>query len=192
MQNNKVLVLTAMSNVGKDTVLNELVKKHNFRNFISHTSRPMRPNEVEGKEYFFLTKDEFLNKANNGHFVETRHYFTTVNGLRDVWYYGLSKAQVENRDKPCCVILDKLGAEEFAEYIGAENVVLIYLEVDKEIARQRNIKREDYDETEFERRWRSDSKSFKGIEELAHSSINTDRELKDIVEDVLNTYNYYN
>lgn len=181
-----------MSSVGKDTVLNELVSKHGFRNFVSHTTRPMRTNEIEGKEYFFIDREDFLNKATNGYFVETRHYFTTVNNKRDIWYYGLSKHQVDKRDKPCVCILDKQGAMEIAEYIGAENVVLIYLEVDKEIARQRNIKRMDYDETEFERRWKSDSKSFKGIEGLCHSTINTDRKLDDIIADILEVYNYYN
>jgi guanylate kinase len=192
MQNNKIIILSGLSNCGKDSILTELVKKYGFRSLISHTTRAKRPSEIEGREYFFISKEDFFEKDESGKFIETRHYFTRVNGKRDIFYYGLSKAQIENRDKPCVVILDKQGCEEFAEYIGAENVVLVYLEVDKEIARQRNIKRADYDETEFERRWKSDSKSFKGIEDLAHSSINTDRELKDIIEDVLNTYNYYN
>lgn len=189
---NKVLIISGLSNCSKDTTLNELVSKHGFKPFISHTTRAKRPNETEGKEYFFISKDDFFEKDKNGYFVETRHYFTSVNGQRDIFYYGLSKSQVDNRDKPCVVILDKLGSEEFAEYVGKENVVLVYLEVDKEIARQRNIKRMDYDKTEFERRWLSDSKSFKGIEELCHTSINTDRPIDDIVEDILSTYNYYN
>jgi len=192
MQNNKVLILSAMSSVGKDSVLTELVKKHGFRSLISHTTRAKRPSEIEGREYFFISKEDFFEKDESGNFIETRHYFTSVNGKRDIFYYGLSKAQVEKRDKPCVVILDKLGAEQFAEYIGAENVVLVYLEVDKEIARQRNIKRGDYDETEFERRFLADKKSFKGIEEISHSLVNTDRKLDEIVADVLEVYNYYN
>ena len=189
---NKVLIIAGLSCNGKDSVLTELVKKHNFRSLISHTTRAKRPSEIEGREYFFISKEDFFEKDKSGKFIETRHYFTSVNGKRDIFYYGLSKAQVEKRDKPCVVILDKLGAEQFAEYIGAENVVLVYLEVDKEIARQRNIKRGDYDETEFERRFRCDSKSFKGIEELSHAIINTDRKLDEIVVDVLEVYNYYN
>ena len=189
---NKVICLVGYQGSGKDSILNELVKKHGFRSYISHTSRPMRPNEAEGREYFFISKEDFLNKATNGYFIETRHYFTTVENKRSIWYYGLSKQQADKRDKPCAVILDKQGMLDFAKYVGEDNVVVIYLEVDEEIAKQRAIKRGGFDEAEWNRRQKSDKKSFKGIEELAHSSINTDRELKDIIEDVLNTYNYYN
>ena len=160
MQKNKVLILTGYQGCGKDSVLNELVKKHNYNSFVSHTTRPMRPNEIEGKEYFFIDREDFLNKATNGYFVETRHYFTTVNGKRDIWRYGLSKHQVNKRDKPCVCILDKLGTIEISEYLGKDNVVLIYLEVDEEIAKQRAIKRGGFDETEWNRRQKSDKKSF--------------------------------
>ena len=190
--NNKILILSAMSNAGKDTVLNELVSKYGFNSFISHTTRNKRPSETEGKEYFFISKEDFFEKDKSGQFVESRHYITTVNGLRDTFSYGLSKSQVDNRDRPCCVILDKQGSIDFANYIGVENVVLIYLEIDKEISRQRNIKRGDYDEIEFERRYKSDSKSFKGIEQISDAIINTDRLIDDIVDDVLQVYNYYN
>ena len=189
---NKVLIISGLSNTSKDTVLNELVKKFGFRSLVSHTTRPMRPNEVDGREYFFIDREDFLSKATNGYFVETRHYFTTVENKRSIWYYGLSKQQADKRDKPCAVILDKQGMIDFAKYVGEDNVVVIYLEVDEEIAKQRAIKRGGFDEAEWLRRNKDDKKSFKGIEDLAHSSINTDRELKDIIEDVLETYNYYN
>ena len=192
MNKNKTILLVGMSNCGKDSILNELVKKHNFVPLISTTSRPIRPSEIDGREYNFTTKNDFLNKAENGYFVETRTYFTTVNGLRDIYYYGLPKNQLEKTNKPTVLIVDKQGAEKFAEYVGEDNVVLIYLEVDKEIARQRNIKRGDYDEAEFERRFLADKKSIKGAENMAHVSINTDRQIEEILKDILECYNYYN
>ncbi len=189
---NKIIILAGLSCNGKDTVLNELISKHGFNSFISHTTRNKRPSETEGKEYFFISKEEFFEKDKSGQFVESRHYITTVNGLRDTFYYGLSKSQVDNRNKPCCVILDKQGSIDFANYIGIEDVVLIYLEIDKEISRQRNIKRGDYDEIEFERRYKSDSKSFKGIEQISDAIINTNQPVDEIVQQVLECYNYYN
>lgn len=189
---NKVICLVGYQGSGKDSILNELVKKHGFRSYISHTSRPMRPNEAEGREYFFISKEDFLNKATNGYFIETRHYFTTVENKRSIWYYGLSKQQADKSDKPCVVILDKQGMLDFAKYVGEDNVVVIYLEVDEEIAKQRAIKRGGFDEAEWNRRQKSDKKIFKGIEELSNTIINTDRKLDEIVADVLEVYNYYN
>ena len=189
---SKVLILVGYQGCGKDSVLTELVNKHNFNSYISHTSRPMRPNEVEGREYFFIDREDFLNKAENNYFVETRHYFTNVNGKRDIWYYGIGKHQVDKANKPSVIILDKQGSIDFAKYVGEDNVVLVYLELDEKIAKQRAILRGGFDEGEWNRRAKADKKSFKGIENMAHTSINTNRPLKDIIDDVLSTYEYYN
>ena len=192
---NKLLILSGYMASGKDSVLNELVKNKGFNKLISHTTRPMRPKETNGVEYFFIDKDKFFEMEGKEEFVETREYFTFIEKegkkLRDIWYYSLSKKGVNNRDKPTVVILDKQGGEDVIEYVGHENCVWIYLECDESVLRNRLNGRGDLEE-EVNRRLRDDKKSFKGIENCVHSVINTEMELERVVESVVDTYNYWN
>ena len=184
---NKILILSGYSNNGKSTVLDELVKKYNFRNIVSFTTRPIRKNEIEGKDYFFITKDKFHSMAEKNEFIGTRSYITKVEvdgkSMNDVWYYSLHKNQFKNTDKPSCVIVDKQGAEELIKYLGENSYVWIYLECEEDILKRRGLIRGDYEE-EIIRRIRSDKKNFKGIENVVHSTVNSDMPLKEVVKAV--------
>lgn len=55
-----LLVLSGASGVGKDTVLRELLKRNpNMVKLVTTNSRPKRPEEVEGVDYYFVTREEF-------------------------------------------------------------------------------------------------------------------------------------
>ena len=63
-----VFVLSSPSGVGKTTLTKKLAKNNtNFAISISHTTRKPRPNEINGKDYYFVNKEEFdsLIKGNN-------------------------------------------------------------------------------------------------------------------------------
>ena len=62
---NKILVLCSPSSCGKDYALNYLVSSHNYKPLISHTTRPIRPNEKNGRKYWHISMDEFQNSINN-------------------------------------------------------------------------------------------------------------------------------
>lgn len=67
----KLFVISGSSGVGKGTVLNGFLQKNpNFMLSISCTTRKPRPGEVDGKNYFFLTKEEFQNCIDNDKFLE--------------------------------------------------------------------------------------------------------------------------
>lgn len=60
MKQGKILIVSGPSGVGKGTVLKELMKRHsNMRFSVSATTRPIRPGEVDGVHYHFLTKADF-------------------------------------------------------------------------------------------------------------------------------------
>lgn len=180
---------------GKDSVARKLIKDYGFKSGISHATRPMRSGEINGVDYFFVTKDKFHDMINNGEFVETRSYITKVEHegrqTTDMWWYGLSKQQIMDRKKPIVLILDKQGAEDFINYVGEDSVVWVLLECDEGILRQRALNRGDY-EDEISRRFKADKRSFKGIENCVHSVINTEMELDRVVESVKGVYDYYN
>ena len=180
---------------GKDSVARKLIKDYGFKSGISHATRPMISGEINGVDYFFVTKDKFHDMINNGEFVETRSYITKVEHegrqTTDMWWYGLSKQQIMDRKKPIVLILDKQGAEDFINYVGEDSVVWVLLECDEGILRQRALNRGDY-EDEISRRFKADKRSFKGIENCVHSVINTEMELDRVVESVKGVYDYYN
>lgn len=68
---NHLYVISGSSGVGKGTVIKEFLRKHpEFKLSISCTTRGKREGEEDGKNYFFLTKEEFAACVNNNEFLE--------------------------------------------------------------------------------------------------------------------------
>jgi len=85
-----IVVLAGPTGVGETTVTN-FVLKHlkGAKRLITTTSRPKRPGEKQGREYYFITKKEFENRIRKGFFLEYIHIRN-----RDV-YYGTHRPTIE-------------------------------------------------------------------------------------------------
>tara|TARA_Y100000590_G_scaffold454750_1_gene602087 strand:+ start:508 stop:1089 length:582 start_codon:yes stop_codon:yes gene_type:complete len=71
MKNGKLVILSASSGAGKSTICKDLLKKNKDWKFsISATTRPKRENEIDGKDYYFFTKEKFEHKEKFGEFIE--------------------------------------------------------------------------------------------------------------------------
>lgn len=67
----KIVALSSPSGGGKTTICKVLLKKHeNFKLSVSATTRSPRPEEVDGIDYYFFSKNEFLQKIDNDEFLE--------------------------------------------------------------------------------------------------------------------------
>ena len=83
-----LMILSSPSGAGKTTLSKKIQEKfNNFKVSISHTTRKPRPNEINGIDYFFVTKDEFNNEIKNKSFYEHAQIFDN--------YYGTSKKSVD-------------------------------------------------------------------------------------------------
>ena len=79
--NSKLIIISSPSGAGKTTLCKFLIKKmKNINLSISYTSRSKRLNEIDGKDYFFVSKKKFNNLKNKNFFIETATNFKNLYG----------------------------------------------------------------------------------------------------------------
>ena len=112
----KLVVVSGPSGVGKGTIVKTLVSRRNdVVESVSCTTRAPRKGEVHGREYYFLTKEEFLKRIKENDFLEYDEHFGN--------YYGTPKSFVRETLKEKSVILeiDVVGGlnakKEFSECV---------------------------------------------------------------------------
>lgn len=111
-------VISAPSGAGKSTLSAKLLEAdRNIQLSVSHTTRPPRPGEVDGRDYHFVDQARFIDMLERGEFLESAE----VHGNR----YGTSEAWMRERRAAGCDILleiDWQGAQQvrriFADAIG--------------------------------------------------------------------------
>lgn len=110
----KFIIISGPGGVGKDTIAKELVKKINIIYSISMTTRKIRNNEVDGRDYFFVDKDTFEKNIENNNILE----YTLFNGN----YYGTPREFVFNNINKGIDVIAVLDIQ------GALNIEKIYPE----------------------------------------------------------------
>jgi guanylate kinase len=102
-----MVILSSPSGAGKTTLVNLLSKNNNFEISISHTTRKPRPNESSGKDYYFVSDDEFKRLIKNEEFLEYAKVFNN--------YYGTTRTPVIdnlNKGKNVLFDIDWQGADQ--------------------------------------------------------------------------------
>ncbi|MBS4012175.1 MAG: guanylate kinase [Bacteroidetes bacterium] len=97
----KLIIFSAPSGAGKTSIVKELLKKIPELEFsVSACSRPMRPTEINGKDYYFISAEEFRQKIKEEQFVEWEEVYPGS-------YYGTLKSELERIwDKGHHVVFD--------------------------------------------------------------------------------------
>ena len=94
-QKNKIIIISSPSGAGKTTLCKLLLKKMtNINLSISYTSRNQRLNEINGKDYFFVSKEKFKLLKNKNFFIETainfgNHYGSPYKNLKTFRKYHI-------------------------------------------------------------------------------------------------------
>lgn len=136
---NKVLIFSAPSGSGKSTIVNHILSLNpgSMEFSVSATSRPPRGEEQDGREYYFLTADEFRKYIAEDRFVE---YEEVYEGR----FYGTLKSECERIWAAGHVIIfdvDVKGGVSLKKYFGDAALSVFIKAPSVEVLRERLIKR---------------------------------------------------
>ena len=122
-QSSKIIIISSPSGAGKTTLCKLLLKKmKNIDLSISYTSRNQRLNEVNGKDYFFVNKDKFVNLKNKNYFIETAVNFGN--------YYGspFTNLKIAKKNKKQILFdIDWKGARKIRKKIDKKDIIDFFI-----------------------------------------------------------------
>ena len=182
-----IIILVGMSSSGKTYISEILAKGYDYNLIISTTTRPIRVNEKNGYDYWYISTKEFLDLIKSDSLIEYRTYNTLVDNIPAIWYYGLTKQEF-SKDKNYVVVLDAQGTKDFIKCVGEENVNVFYIDCSVEERTKRAKARGSYNEIEYNRRLVSDieSNSPKNLDTINYKTINNnDRDIQDVIKEIL-------
>ncbi|MDT7919773.1 MAG: guanylate kinase [Meiothermus sp.] len=120
MPRGNLFVMTGASGVGKGTIRGRLLEYHRMYYSISMTTRPPRPGERHGVDYYFVSKAEFENKIAQNGFLEWAQYVDD--------YYGTPREPVEealNRGQDVLLEIEVQGALQVKQTMPEAILVFI-------------------------------------------------------------------
>jgi len=144
-QKNKIIIISSPSGAGKTTLCKLLLKKmRNISLSISYTSRNQRLNEINGKDYFFVTKDKFNKLKNKNFFIETAINFGN--------HYGSPYKNLKTSKKNQILFdIDWKGARKIRKKIDKRDIVDFFIlppsikELKKRLVKRGRDKKNDID-----------------------------------------------
>jgi guanylate kinase len=150
-------IVSAPSGAGKTSLVKALLDAHpQIRVSVSHTTRPMRPGEVDGVNYHFVSREEFLQRLEHGEFLEHAEVFGNLYGTSQRW---LEQTLSEGYD--LILEIDWQGAQQVRRLMPHAKSIFI-LPPTQEALRQRLTNRgQDSDEV-IEKRMRE------AVSEMTH------------------------
>ena len=167
----RVFIVAAPSGAGKTSLLKKLLEElQNLRLSVSHTTRPRRGDEVEGRDYHFVDEATFSRLRENGDFLESAKVF----GHR----YGTSRRRLEREIESGYDIvleIDWQGARQIRERL--DNVCSIFILPPSEQALRKRLQNRNRDSREvIERRMSEAMKEMSHFDEFDRVVVNDDFE----------------
>ena len=166
-KSNIMVILSSPSGVGKTTLTKKLQQKYqSIKISVSHTTRAPRTNEVDGVDYYFVSKEKFTNLIKEGKFYEYAKIFDN--------YYGTLKKNVDEAIVKNDIIfdIDWQGTKQLSKFKNL-NLIKIYLITDnKDELKKRLVTRNQNTSEEVERRFNSFDQDIKHWKDYDYVLIN--------------------
>ncbi len=181
---SKLIIISSPSGAGKTTLCKLLLKKmKNISLSISYTSRNKRLNEVNGKDYFFVNKNKFIELEKDNFFIETAKNFNNLYGSP---YKNI--IQAKKRNQHILFDIDWKGARKIRKNFQKNNIIDFFiLPPSKSELKKRLIKRGRDNTKEINLRLSYALKEMKHYSEYKYVLINenvqkTVNDIKKIIE----------
>jgi guanylate kinase len=174
-----MIVISGPSGAGKDTVV-QLMKERGlpFHFVVTATTRPKRTNEVEGKDYFFVTKEEFARMIENNELIE----YAFVYGD----YKGIPRAEVQRAmqtGNDVVMRVDVQGAETVNRLVKDPVMIFITAENGDELERRLRERNTETDE-ELALRIATARGELKRLDEFDYVVVNRGDELDETINTI--------
>ena len=167
---SNLVYIMGKSSSGKDTIYQKLVKKMDTNSYVLYTTRPMRDGEQEGREYHFITREEYSKLEEEGKVIEARHYnVVNAEGNKDIWTYATIDDKQWDKQGDFITIGTLESYNSIKKYLNNHperdlSLLPVYIEIDEEERRKRATKRENEKAKpnfeEMERRLKADNIDF--------------------------------
>jgi guanylate kinase len=148
MKRGKLVVISAPSGSGKTTIARAIMQKYPGMLFsVSATTRLPRTGEVDGRDYFFLSKDEFQRRVQIGDLVEWEEIYGN--------FYGTLKSEVDRALKHGVIMLfdvDVKGALSIKKTYPDDSILIFIKPPSVEALQHRLVNRRTEDEATIRRR----------------------------------------
>ena len=182
----EIIAISAPSGTGKTTIIKNILKKYPEIVFsISATTRPKRPGEKNGIEYYFVSEDEFINKIESKEFVEWEKFYD--------YYYGTFKSTIEeniNSGKSILLEIDVKGALSLKNIYPDAHLIYIMPPSFEELVKRLSERRTE-NEIDFKKRIQRAEMELSHKDRFDYLVINKDlnkaiKETSELIKKILN------
>ena len=181
-----MFILSSPSGAGKTTLVKKIIKNKNFVVSVSHTTRPPRPSEKNGKDYFFISKNNFKKLIKTDKFLEHAKVFDN--------YYGSSKELITKKlkkGKNIIFDIDWQGTRQIRnKNLDYRLLTIFILPPSKKELMNRLIKRENKNMKTVQKRMKNFKKDLARWKEYDYVVINDD--LKTCYNKIMKSIKNYN
>ena len=168
-----LLVMSSPSGAGKTTLSRALLASdHHIRMSVSVTTRPPRPGELDGKDYFFISKERFVEMRDGGDLLEWAEVFGNL--------YGTPRLPVEDalsKGRDVLFDIDWQGTQQLEQAMGDDLVRIFILPPSTDDLRDRLIKRAQDSSSVVAKRMAEASREISHWAEYDYVIINDDVEV---------------
>ena len=153
--NTNIIAITGLSGTGKSVIGRKVANILHIPFIITSTTRPIRPGEKDGIDYYFLT-DEKYEKLSEANKLMLQESFNVAGGF--TWKYGLNKESIEGKQR-VLMVLSPQGVRDLKEL--GYNVLSIYIHVDEDKRINRiGLRNDNQSQEEIKRRSKEDAEKF--------------------------------
>ena len=168
-----LLVMSSPSGAGKTTLSRALLASdHHIRMSVSVTTRPPRPGELDGKDYYFISKERFVEMRDGGDLLEWAEVFGNL--------YGTPRLPVEDalsKGRDVLFDIDWQGTQQLEQAMGDDLVRIFILPPSTDDLRDRLIKRAQDSSSVVAKRMAEASREISHWAEYDYVIINDDVEV---------------